>query len=370
MRIFFDGALAATGGIATANYGSSGDPFRIGGGGIQDVTGNFFNGQIDEVVLYHRALDPTEVLSLFKAGTNIVGGSVLPYVKTDVGATMSNVNSTAYIRIPFVVNDPTNISLLTLRMRYDDGFVASINGMEVVRANAPLAPDQHSAATNAHSFVATEDFRFGAALQPGTNILAIQGLNISTNDTDFLVVAELSATRDVTSSGTPVYFTVPTPGAPNSGGTVVLGPAILNPVQAPIVPLDSDDITVTALVRPTFSPVTNVVLRYRVMFNAEIPVTMLDDGCMAMAWPATGFLALSSPPALPPTAKWSGGISRRPTATTTLRAGRCSLIQPRSAEYPRHGHQSILRQQQTPRCPSLRSNHRSPARPHHCPDRR
>ncbi|MDB6034785.1 MAG: hypothetical protein JWM16_5123, partial [Verrucomicrobiales bacterium] len=278
LRIFLDGNLVGTGGVATANYGSSGDPFRIGGGGIQDVSGNFFNGQIDEVVVYHRALDPTEILSLYKAGTNAVGGSVVPFVKTDVGTAMSNVNSSAYIRIPFVVDNPTNISLLTLRMRYNDGFVALINGIEVARANAPLTLGQQSAATNAHSALVTEDFRFGAELQPGTNILAIQGLNVANNDPDFLIVAELSATRAVTSSSTPVYFTVPTPGSPNSGGTVVLGPAILNPANTPNVPLDSDDIVVTALVRPTFNPVGSVTLRYRVMFNAEIPVTMFDDG--------------------------------------------------------------------------------------------
>src|ERR1051325_8230552 len=53
IRIFVDGAQIGQGGISTASYGTSADTFKIGGGGIFDtlgVNGNYFNGQIDEVV--------------------------------------------------------------------------------------------------------------------------------------------------------------------------------------------------------------------------------------------------------------------------------------------------------------------------------
>ena len=125
--------------IATGNYGTSTDRFNIGGGGIFDVAsanGNFFDGQIDEVIAVQRALTTTEITSLYQAGINAVGVSVVPFVNTDVGPTMSNITATAYIRLPFTVSDPSSVSLLTLKMRYDDGFVAYLNGVEQVRVNA------------------------------------------------------------------------------------------------------------------------------------------------------------------------------------------------------------------------------------------
>ena len=145
---------------------------------------------------------------------------------------MSNINASAYIRLPFVVNDPALVALLTLRMRYDDGFVAFINGSEVARVNAPLTPVYNSSATNNHSAISAEQFRVGpGTLQAGTNILAIQGLNLSAADADFLVQAELVAANITGASSTPVYFTQPTPGAPNSSG--VAAPGDFAPTSGP-----------------------------------------------------------------------------------------------------------------------------------------
>ena len=43
---------------------------------------------------------------------------------------MSGVNTSAYVRIPFNVDagDIAKFNYLTLQMRYDDGFVAFLNG--------------------------------------------------------------------------------------------------------------------------------------------------------------------------------------------------------------------------------------------------
>lgn len=61
IRIYVDGNLVGTGGNATGNYGSSGYAFNIAGGGIFDATGNWFNGFVDEVALYSKALSAAEV---------------------------------------------------------------------------------------------------------------------------------------------------------------------------------------------------------------------------------------------------------------------------------------------------------------------
>ncbi len=55
-------------------------------------------------------------------------------------------NASAYIRVPFNVTDP-GFETLKLRMQYDDGFVAYLNGWEVARRNAPQKPQWNSAAT-------------------------------------------------------------------------------------------------------------------------------------------------------------------------------------------------------------------------------
>jgi hypothetical protein len=282
IRIFTNGVLAGTGGAATASYGSSADRFNIGGNGIFDVTGNFFNGQIDEVVAYHRALTTNEIRALYDGGRFPASVPVTPFVKTDVAAVMSNVNASAYIRLPFTITDPTNISQLTLRVRYDDGFVAFLNGIPVASANAPTELAFNSPATSAHSPGIVEEFRFrGTALQAGANVLAIQGLNLSVTNEDFLVQVELTTTAVAAESSTPLYFTTPSPGAENVGGVANPGPAILDVTHSPNVPLDDDDLVVTARIAPTFYPIATVVMRYRVMLppaNPELEVTMFDDG--------------------------------------------------------------------------------------------
>jgi len=279
VRIYIDGVQRASGGGVTASYGSSSEPFRIGGGGIFDTTGNFFNGQVDEVLVYHRALSPSEIQLLHQSGFTPTDSSVAPFVNTDVGSIMSNINSSAYIRLPFTVSNPTNVSLLTLRMRYDDGFVAYVNGTQLLRVNAPATVSSNSAATATHSPLTVDEFRLGADnLVAGANVLAIQGLNRTLSDSDFLIAAELLTTSISGESSNPVYFSRPSPGAANSGGQAFPGPAIVDNTHTPTVPTETQDVRVTAQVVPTFQPVSSVVLLYRVMFGPEIQLPMFDDG--------------------------------------------------------------------------------------------
>jgi hypothetical protein len=280
IRIYVDGNQVGSAGTATGNYGSSAEPFRIGGGGIFDPTGNFFNGQIDEVAVFQRALSAGEVNNLYRAGTNSANFSVAPFTKTDVGPTMSNVNATAYIRIPFTVADPTNASLLSLRVRYDDGFIAWINGVEVTRVNAPEteAFTWNSAATTNHSAIFVDEFRIGpTVLQAGNNVLAIQGLNVSAADPDFLIQAELAVTYVLLEDTSPRYLTPATPGAAN-GVTGTTGPLVTEVQHTPNVPKDDEDLKITAHVARTFNNVSNVTLVYRFMFQADATTQMFDDG--------------------------------------------------------------------------------------------
>ena len=205
-------------------------------------------------------------------------------IVTDVRSAMCNTNATAYLRFPFTfTNNISDLSQLLLRVRYDDGFVAFLNGVRVAARNAPLEPQWNSAATAAQTqrFPTEEVLDISvwkSALQTGTNVLAIQGLNVAKENSDFLLQARLHYSLNGAVDTTPRYFSSPSPGAFNGAGAADIGPVIRDPGYTPTVVLDNTSIVVTSRVSQAFSPVASVVLHYRVMFDAEQTATMLDDG--------------------------------------------------------------------------------------------
>ena len=151
------------------------------------------------------------------------GGSYRALIATDVQTPMKGFNASAYLRIPFAATNVASVASLALRMKYDDGFIAYLNGQEVARRNAPASAQWNSAATASHPNDQAATFEeinlssYLSALQEGNNVLAIHALNESANDTDFLIVPELIEYR-VTTSSTNHYFYPATPGAINSSG--------------------------------------------------------------------------------------------------------------------------------------------------------
>ncbi|MCX5684068.1 MAG: lamin tail domain-containing protein [Planctomycetota bacterium] len=86
-----------------------------------------------------------------KAQTNPGGGSAPSaygsLIQTNLLTRMDGVNASAYLRVPFNVTNPAAYDSLYLRMKYDDGFVAYLNGVEVARRNAPTSTSWNTAAT-------------------------------------------------------------------------------------------------------------------------------------------------------------------------------------------------------------------------------
>ena len=119
-----------------------------------------------------------------------------PYFNLNIEAEMASVSATCYIRIPFTITSQADLDALeqlTLKMRYDDSFVAYLNGIEVVReANAPATLTYTSGADGAHSDNAAINYiNFPASggtshLQVGQNMLAIHGLNRGQGSSDAL----------------------------------------------------------------------------------------------------------------------------------------------------------------------------------------
>ncbi len=104
-----------------------------------------------------------------------------------------------YVRIPFEVEKPAALNSLLLDVRYDDGFVAYLNGKEVARANAPDEVRWNSkSAGNCRDSDAVrfEEFDLDAhldLLKAGRNVLAVHGLNASAKSSDMLLWSELRA---------------------------------------------------------------------------------------------------------------------------------------------------------------------------------
>ncbi len=127
------------------------------------------------------------------------GSGYQNYIGIDLYNRMYRTRNGCYIRIPFnMAQYPEQFDTMTLRMRYDDGFVAYINGTEVAGTNAPLSPQWNSTATAQNSDAAAvnyQDFNVSSylnVLSPGENILTIHGLNISPDSSDFLISTELA----------------------------------------------------------------------------------------------------------------------------------------------------------------------------------
>jgi len=129
------------------------------------------------------------------------------FIAYDVEAEMYGNVEACYIRILFTVSaqDLADFNYMKLRMRFDDGFVAYLNGTPIASANAPASPAWNSGATDSHSdmsAISLQTFDGSVAidtLQVGDNILAIHGMNAGQTSSDFLISAELTAGEDARS---------------------------------------------------------------------------------------------------------------------------------------------------------------------------
>jgi hypothetical protein len=161
----------------------------VGAGGLQVGEGN---------VWYANLFDD----SSWTAGTGGVGYDTATdyrsYFNIDVQNQMYNINGSCYIRIPFTVAK-AGFSNVLLKIRYDDGFVAYLNGAEVARQNFTGEPQWNSLASAgnadeaAMAWASFDISGYASLLWEGTNLLAIHGLNVSLNSSDFLISVELAA---------------------------------------------------------------------------------------------------------------------------------------------------------------------------------
>jgi hypothetical protein len=169
--------------------------------------------------------------SAWTAGTAAIGfdtkttPTYTDLITNDIGLMMKNVNTSAYIRIRFDVADLSRVSSLVLRLKYEDGFIAWLNGQEVARKNAPTTISWASRASprraekDALVFETFDLSRHIGRLVAAGNVLAIQGLNEAKTGLAFLMVPEVWA-YEVTGidTGQREFFSPATPGRGNETG--------------------------------------------------------------------------------------------------------------------------------------------------------
>ena len=131
------------------------------------------------------------------------------YISFDTGGQMYNKQTSCYIRIPFTLDrDPGISDTVQLRARYDDGFIAYINGIEIARVNfAAGEPAWNSGAstqnpdTDAATLADISAPNAKNAIKRGQNILAIQAMNAGSSSSDFLFSVTLAINQGSSSGG-------------------------------------------------------------------------------------------------------------------------------------------------------------------------
>ncbi len=213
----------------------------------------------------------------------------LPDASGELGNQMQSNYFGVYIRIPFQLPNPGDVVSVKIRMKYDDGFVAYLNGDAegAAEGNAPSLLAWNSEATASHINTAAilfEDFPVSEpTLLAGSNVLCIHGMNKGIGSSDLLMLPELVVTT-ASISLSPLYFNSPTPGNTNVGGSANPGPVVRNVTdRVPPLATGTPNHVVTAEVLPTLGPVQSVSLAYRIMYGTEVSLPMLDNGTGADA---------------------------------------------------------------------------------------
>ena len=147
-----------------------------------------------------------------RSGTSLSG-----LIKTKV----STSKRVIWTRKKFSVKDQDTLDSLILRIQFDDGFIAYLNGEKVASANAPNNPKYNSYATSNNNENSFLDFDLSDHIPflktGGNNVLAVQAFDYRNDRNEFFVMPTLLGGRstqiDPTKRG---FLTVPTPGRLNT----------------------------------------------------------------------------------------------------------------------------------------------------------
>jgi hypothetical protein len=202
-------------------------------GGLDDL--GKYQGQIDEVAIFSEALSEDDVL-LLAAGETPSGSSFGGAIDTWVpeGSTR------AQLRLPFEVDDPEAFTSVNLEVRYDDGVLIWLNGVQVGELNAEKGALAATAERDDALALSTTTIGLPIdLLQPGTNVLAAEVLAAEGDDPTLFLDLSLSA-----STSTLGVLAEESPGRPNGpfmSSAVIFSTASTTFVGDVVTELTTDD---------------------------------------------------------------------------------------------------------------------------------
>ena len=137
---------------------------------------------------------------------------------------MRGITPSAFIRIPFTLANPAAVASMKLKLHFEDGVIAYLNGQEILSQSAPAIPVFNSSASdNLNNEVRSGDpmkefdIPFAGKLLTGQNMLSFQMLNRTVSSSDVLLVPELSAeVQSLPQSTQAGYMLEATPGRQNA----------------------------------------------------------------------------------------------------------------------------------------------------------
>lgn len=260
---------------------------------------------------------PDALVAQYGAGTFTYQPNASAAQTTDLGSAMRNVNPGIYIRSTFTPTPGANLAALTLSITSDDGYVAYLNGVEIARRNAPVSTPYNASAPQTSRITESVDVSaaVGSVVIGQPNVLAIHGMNVSANDADFFLNAQLTGERE---TSTLVYFTTPTPSTSNGAGLlspqVVINEIHSDPVDSKTYPLEFIEL---------FNPTASAVDLSGWSFSKGITFTFPPGSSI----PAHGYVVIAENPnlvlsrfgvsALGP---WTGGLANEGETIELLNA--------------------------------------------------
>ena len=137
---------------------------------------------------------------------------------------MRGITPGAFIRIPFTLDNPAAVASMKLKLHFEDGVIAYLNGREVLSQSAPASPVFNSTASdNLNNEVRNGDpmkefnIAFEGKLLAGKNMLSFHMLNRTVSSSDVLLIPELTAEMQQLPQTTQLgYMLNATPGRQNA----------------------------------------------------------------------------------------------------------------------------------------------------------
>jgi hypothetical protein len=133
------------------------------------------------------------------------GNGILGFGESYINTTLPTGKMTYYFRRTFTLtDDPSTVSQLTLLANYDDGFVAYLNGQEVVRRSMPTGTVTYGTPAISHEGGVYETIDLTAHLDKlamGTNVLAVEVHQHDIASTDVVMDMELQGQQAASAAG-------------------------------------------------------------------------------------------------------------------------------------------------------------------------